>query len=429
MITEINSSDLLDQHGKFTVKPVLYKNHYLPSPSNLITSLGINASTLSFIQAVERECDSTLDLSDSTKRNLGTVGVGSNSAQKIVDWTKSILNPDLLTQITLLAHNSSEFSFNKSSSISLEWLAFLEGISRSPQRKKLNINDQTLFNFINKRCRNENSLYENIINKIRDSSLEVKNLKEIWQLMKVLWANDTLVPKEKLNLISTFFDDSDITDESLAEDNQELFHASIYLEYDFYLEAIAHFEVGVLMYFKRIIEIPNIQECGFVLLPAIKAYSLSAEDTEYSSIGSCFGGLLSVLKEMLSRSDEVNNESKNSGWRKLATFIDIETDSSCESLPQRQYETIKHWRKGKDTPSPKAQRSFIAQFLNHLGKKGNDLYGCIVRISLLIDKLERELLENSENRVLTEIHIKKVLSRYPIYYKKCLEENLKKSAP
>jgi len=311
MNTEINVPDLLDQNGKFTVKPVTYKNPYLPSPSNFITSFNINVSTLSAIQAVEREYDSTLDLSDSTKRYLGTVGVGSNSAQKIVDWTKSILNPDLLTQITLLAHNFSELDFNKSSSISLEWLAILEGISRSNQRPELNINDQTLFNFINKRCRNENFLCENIVNKIRDSSIDVKNLKDIWRPMKELWANDTLVPKEELDLISAFFDDGDITNESSAEDNQELFHASIYLEYDFYLEAIAHFEVGVLMFFKRFIDIPDIQKCGFVLLPAIKAYSQSAEDTKYSSIGSCFGGLLSVLKGMISRSDEVNNESKN----------------------------------------------------------------------------------------------------------------------
>ncbi len=209
-----------------------------------------------------------------------------------------------------------------------------------------------------------------------------------------------------------------------SNDQQIITHAFIYLEYDFYLEAIAHVEVGFLLLLKKHKAITNINTCQWFLSKAINAYALSLSHPKYNSVGTCFGGILHVMKDDTAFKTMAKDENTEGGWRKLATFIEIDQKGSSEALNQKQYEQIKRWRKGKDIPSIEARRTFINRYLKYIGRSGSEMLELCFRILLMLDKVERELLATAQDKAATKDQIRKVLARYPVYHRKCLDQEL-----
>jgi hypothetical protein len=192
-----------------------------------------------------------------------------------------------------------------------------------------------------------------------------------------------------------------------------------YLCFDFYLQAITHYEVGCRMYYgKNKEKLEN--ELGMIT-KAIYAYATD------DAISTCFDGMLTELKEV---SSELVGETS---YRKLASFIEIEEVQPSEygeSLADKQYNQLKDWRNGENLPSGKKLITFLQNLDNYADTSSDFVTFLMCRITMGMDKLVNEVLAQSKrdncNQADVEKILKNVLAAMPEYYKANLKKQLDK---
>ena len=364
-----------------------------------------------------------LNLSKSTLRNIDTKGVGVRSTEKIISFIQSLPK----TEKKLIPHKIGFGILRRLAvrSNSVQWLPLLEvcetidGVPTGMTKPAIN--------FLHARCDHDYKTLCSARIKIKTDQIGIENQQSLWEIQENLWTDYSLVPIDQLQIIRP---------NNSHLDNERISQASLYLEYDFYLQLVASIEVGILLQTKALANQLNVSfdTHGYrsFIYQGLKIYAQSTDTSP--PITSCFGGLLSVLKDDLYEHD--SKKTTNSDWRKLARFIEINEPSpnnSSESLQDRQYKQLKRWRSGQDIPSKDTFERFTEQYLEYIQKRNDQRLSFCFLIMVMLDNLEIEILDRNKREhpdldpVSLKKQIRKVLSGYPRYYDTCLERELQRA--
>jgi hypothetical protein len=435
MSSKINVSDLLNENGKVTFKPISKKNLYLPPITSVLIDLGFKASLQNLAQYASDEFNKPTSLSKSSIRNISEKGISVKSANKLVAWFRGIIPTSFEKALIKRATSFKLMRVAMSGSTSSEWYPFIHGQELSLKKEGLSDLFKPLFNFLKVRCETESFILRSARRDIKSGKLDPNDLKMTWERYITAWSLHSLVPKEQLDSMTSFIGEARDASDIKEKDETPAVLPIIYLTYDFYLDFIAHYEVSFLMYMNTYVKkVPDLESKKWILTKSIENYvaPLEAANSEASSSDShntrsprtLFGSMLKVLKDEMEELTSNENQGSNDGWRKLASFIEIETKDSLEPLAQRQYDQLKQWRKGKDIPSFKNLSAFIINYLKYVGKSGSEEVEMCFRIMLMLDRIESRMLATVKDKSAAKDHIKTVLAQYSSYYHACLDQEL-----
>lgn len=435
MSREIDASEFLDENGKVTFKPINYNNHYLPPITSVMSDLGFKANFTNFVEYTSNEFDKPINLSSSSIRNISSKGISAKYGQKLLTWFKEIASTSIDTAGLKKAATLKSLRIALTRSTSSEWYPFIQGLEIPRKDSDLSDVYKPLFNFLKARSEADASHIRSLRRDTKSKKVDIDDLSMIFNRYMEIWTKHSKVPKDQLDSFTSFVGESRNTSDIEAKDEATAILPLMYLTYDFYLEFIAHYEVSMLMFINNHVkEIPDLESKKWILTKAIENYvsPLEAANNEASSSDShnthaprtLFGSMLQVLKDEMGELKSNENKGSNDGWYKLASFIEIETKDSLEPLVQRQYDQLKQWRKGKDTPSFKSLNAFISNYLKYVGKSGNEEVEMCFRIMLMLDRLESRTLASVKDKPAAKDHIKTVLAQYSFYYHACLDQEL-----
>lgn len=438
------NGDILDNFYEDLVSSLEDQNkvqlHILDSPSLYLPSLGkvsgLLGSTLNqkrVIDSLESYHSKPLSVSKGSRYALFKKGVSERTARKLLDWLKGIpldwkelFNKRLMVKINRSAKVNSNAS---------EWFpvinAFHMGIRQAGGNEE-GAELTQLFNFIERRCNTEVELLLGIKKDIEDGKLSRDDTSAIFNILESFWrANSRLssCSLESLANASRLFQQKE---KLTKQQTMEVFKDYAYLYFDFYLDAITHYDIGFRMVNCTDTQLRN--DLG-ILTRSIFAY------TQENDIETCFAALLEEFKT------NITKEVGDIGYRKLASFIEIKESAPSEfgeSKADKQYKQLKDWRKGRNLPSNEKLSTFLENlseyFLTNL--EIPDEYIQIgtgpstfemSRMVIGVDKLRGELLKACEKDKLprddVEIVIKKVLSNIPDYYRVNLKRELENREP
>jgi hypothetical protein len=417
---ELNSS--ADANNKVKIIEFKSPSFYLPTLANVNKFLGFPSTQKQLIDLVETTYEMPLEVSCTSKYSLFGEGVGLRTISKIITWCKKLPIPFEAMMTKRLMVKIERCS--KAGSNAGHWLSAMQSFEAGFKRSSPTTDHEfmPLFKFLEQRCNTEVDLLVKLKQKINVGELDATNIVEAWEAQQPLWENNPFIPT---NIVGTFAEIAleHSQKKSLTEQQTLSFIESYcYLCFDFYLEAITHYEVGCRMYYgKNKEKLEN--ELGMIT-KAIYAYA--TDDT----ITTCFGGMLTELKDVAT---ELVGETS---YRKLASFIEIEEDKSIacgESLADKQYGQLKDWRNGENLPSGKKLITFLQNLDDYADTSSDFVTFLMCRITMGIDKLIDEVLVQSQrdncNQQDVEIIIKKVLSGIPAYYRTNLAVQLNRKEP
>lgn len=420
--------------GRLSLKQNIPNVLFVPSLTPVLQHLGFNPTFENIAKLVGQKYNTPLKLSPSSQRNLDHVGIGVNSVIKILAWLKSLPKKALVAPIIRMAFNFTRLRAQVSGSTSSEWLPFLHGLKLGNNGKGLTIkrNDQTfnaenslLLKFIEERCKVQDQHIKAARLDIKHQSFNPTDLNEAWLRYRNLWDQHSLVPKEQIDRIEKIASKNLASEEEKVADIKDINLTSLYLEYDFFLEAIALIETDLFLLQKNHADITTYNPWQGLLGRSIETYASSQHKQEISSVKCCLGGLLSNLIEMKNDKDD----SEEAGWRWLSSHIPLSESDSAEPLTDRQYNTIKGWRNGtnKDRPSYKTFKVFAKNFINHYDDKPaqGDILLPYFFILIMFDRMESSILKRTpdEDKKATKEKIQEILSHYPRYYQECLKRH------
>ncbi|MFQ3171645.1 MAG: hypothetical protein ACI9DG_001681 [Oleispira sp.] len=418
----------IEKYGKLSLKKKIPKSHFLPSLTVVMTDLGFIPSSLNVTKFIEKEHNTSLDLSVTSRRNIDHGGISLRSINKIISWIRNI-NPALLKEMST---SLSLLRIQMTGSTASEWMPTLIGARWALAKQNIEHDFPLLENYIVDRCRIQDQFIRNARRSIKNKSFNIDNKKEIWANFRTLWDQNTRVPKTQLDIVSRILSLHDPKSDNSSFNTPEIELPVLYLEYDFYLEAIPLFEIELLTLLSKKIELLPATPWVSRISQAIAAYSLNEESENTKSIDCCFGGLLHILKTNIPIQSEGYVKIENIGWRKLSSFIDINEQGSSEDLTDRQYNIIKDWRKGRVRPSNIAFKKFMSNYLNEFNHSENGIFELYFPIFIMLDKISERSLEefkNGEHHQAAKEKIKEILNQYPVYYQECLNRVKKKAKP
>lgn len=420
--------DLLDKYGKFSLKFSPTNHIYLPSLSSIANKLGISTKFIDISKFVEKKHGENLSISKSSKYHVSDKSVSINITRKIAEWYQKS-RPESRQKVIAFNTALSKIPtpvlslgvrIHDIDPVPIEWIVAICGISAQMKKHQELEVYNLLLNFILLRIE---SYCEYLLSSVEVDSIQITNINDIsvdTLLDYELWTQHSQTPAAQLDLISYILKDRHKSSDLANFKIQSLHLASLYKTFDFHLHFIAHYEVCLL---NIMIDTPPSKS---ILARSIKEYSTYSDPIENKFKRTLFGAMLKVLTEELSAGEKINN---SDGWKKLASFIDIKSKGSVEPLNNRQYEQIKDWRIGKNLPSQDKLEVFIDNYLKHVDRLDKITITHYFKLINLLEEQGAEALSTSGAEDATRIEIKKVLSRYPIYYKKCLEDNLKNQSP
>ncbi|MBB1398085.1 hypothetical protein [Pseudoalteromonas sp. SG44-8] len=409
-----------DENNKVKMTDFKSPSFYLPPISKVYALLGFITNQKQLIDLLESTYDTQLNVSRTNKYAFFKQGVGLRTVSKIIGWLKVIPFP-----FEQLANKKVMVKVNraiKTGSNAASWFAGVNSFQVGFKRSGQTDHEFTfLFNFIEQRCNTEVAFLLDIKKEVKAGKLSSSDIVTAWKAQYPLWENNPYIPS---NVIEGFVEILVLHQQgSKLNEEQTLsfIESYIYLHFDFFLEAITHYEVGCRIYYgKNKDRIEN--ELGMIT-KAIYAYATQDE------VKSGFAGLLKEFKDFLSETIE------ETGYRKLATFIELEGSENNdfgESVEDKQYNQLKDWRNGVNLPSNKK----LMAFLNNLDKFAGASSGYVTfdmcKVTMGVDKLVNELLLQTQkencNQASVELIIKKVLANVPSYYKTNLRARLENNS-
>jgi hypothetical protein len=405
-----------DGNNKVKMTDFKSPSFYLPPISEVYALLGFITNQKQLIDLLENTYDTQLNVSRTNKYAFFKQGVGLRTVSKIIGWLKLIPFPfeQLASKKVMVKVNRAI----KAGSNAASWCAGVNSFQVGFKRSGQTDHEFTfLFNFIEQRCNTEVDLLLNIKEDVKAGKLSSGDIAAAWKAQYPLWENNPYIPS---NIIKDFVELLVLHQQGKKlneEQTLSFIESYIYLYFDFFLEAVIHYEVGCRIYYgKSKDKIKN--ELGMIT-KAIYAYATQDE------VKSCFAGLLKEFKDFLSETIE------ETGYRKLATFIELEgseNNNSGESVVNKQYNQLKDWRNGVNLPSNEKLMAFLSNLDKFAGASSGYVTFDMCKVTMGVDKLVNELLVQTQkencNQAEVELIIKKVLANIPSYYKANLEAGL-----
>ncbi|MEN8619619.1 hypothetical protein [Shewanella baltica] len=388
--------------GKFIFKTMNFESIFLPSPADVCRLLGLPDNIVKMIPALEEHYAQPLNVSRSSLAEITRSGVGMPTMNKLSNWMKKLPIPmkRLIHMPTML---KTYRAMRVGSNAGL-WYSASNGFSLASNDSEL----ISLFDFISMRAEADYKMVKGIKHLVRKGVIDKNDSNEVWQALLTTWQKCSLVPAEQLACYSLYAaspDDPILTNEL---EGTAVLKAVFHLVFDFYFSAIAHFEVGISLYYMRCGAKDVSEQHRSLFSSAIHTFSIAIADERCS----CFGAMLNELRTILAKKELV------SGWRALASYIDIEeSGQSMETLADKQYRQLKDWRNGMNMPSAHKLRQFASNFVRELGGGEVDVNLVLdyLRIANGIDTLVARFLEQGKDERVIAI-IAEVLTEYPRYF-------------
>lgn len=412
----------VDANNKVKINEFKSPSFYLPKLASVSEFLGFPSTQKQLINLLETTYDTPLDISRSSKYGLFGKGVGLKTVSKIIAWCKKLPLPfeTMMTKKLIVKIERS----TRAGSNAGHWYSAMQNFESGYKFAGGSGEDEftALLEFLEQRCNTEVDLMLALKQKVKAGKLKSTDLAEAWKAQQPLWENNPFVPVNVTdNLVHIALLHSQ--QKPLTEQQTLTFVESYcYLCFDFYLDAITHYEVGCRMHYgKNKEKLEN--ELG-IITKAIYAYATD------DSISTCFDGMLTELKGVAS---ELVSETS---YRKLASFIDIAEDEDSDSgelLTDKQYKQLKDWRNGENLPSGKKLITFLQNLDDYANTSSGFVSFLMCRITMGVDKLVNEVLVQSKrdncNQADVKVIIKQVLATTPDYYNANLKKQLNKRGP
>lgn len=398
-----------DENNKVKFIQQVSPSFYLPPVSKVFALVGFIKNQKQLFEYFETSYRTPLKLSESSRYDLFNKGVGLRSISKIVDWLKLIPFPleKLLNKRLLVKTRRSDQAGSNAS----EWYSALNGYKCSSfYHSEVNESEYDLLvNFIEQRCNTEVAFLLNIKKEVKAGKLKSDDVEAAWNALHPLWEHNPHIPKGTIKELANLALLHSQKKKLSEEQKLTFLEGYFYLIFDFYLEAITHYEIGY-----RLALGANMDKVKNEIGMISGAIYLYATD---ENIKTCFAGMLKMLKDTLSKlMGEVS-------YRKLASFIEIEkvdSEQPDDPLESRHYNQLKDWRKGINLPSNKKLTAFISNLNLYAEESSNDLIFDMCKVVMAVDKLIAEKLTEAKNETATqkeiEVIIKKVLANIPSYY-------------
>ena len=412
--------DSADKQNKVKIEDYKSPSFYLPPISKVFALLDFVTNQKQLIDLFESSFDKPLNISRTNKYAFFKQGVGLRTVSKIVNWLKVIPFPwkDLTNKRAMV-------KFERSIRVGSNAAGWFSGVnSFQVIFKRFGKTDHEftpLFNFIEQRCNTEVDLLLRIKEEVKAGKLTSDDTAAAWQAQQPLWVDNHHIPQDVMNNFIELMLKHQQGEKLTEQQTLSFIECYLYLCFDFYLEAITHFEIGCRMSYGT--DQDKIKNDLGMITKAINAYAIQDD------IKTCFGGLLKEFKDVLSESVS------DTSYRKLASFIEInEVESSefGESKEDKQYKQLKDWRNGKNLPSGKKLTVFLENLDEYAETNSGFVTFDMCRITMGVDKLVNELVRQTKKenckQADVEVVIKKVLSNIPNYYRANLKTELEKKS-
>ncbi|MBQ4852774.1 hypothetical protein [Pseudoalteromonas sp. MMG012] len=421
-ITDKFHKDLIgsvDQQNKVKISDIKSMSFYLPPIIKVQELLGVISNQKQLIDLLESYFEKPLKISTTNKYAIFKQGVGLRTVNKIMSWVKEIPFPwEKLASKKVMTR---VIKSNRAGSNAGAWLSTISGFRVSYHSEKKD-EFTPLFNFIEKRCSTEDDLILRVQKDVEAGKLKPNDIAAVWAAQQSLWVKNPYIPHDISENIIELMLKHQQRGKLTQQQTLDFIECYLYLFYDFYLEAITHFEIGCRMRYGT--DQDKIENDLGMITKAINAYATQDD------IRTCFAGILKEFRDALS---QLGSETS---FRKLASFIEIneaEPGEFGESKEDKQYKQLKDWRNGKNLPSNKKLKAFLRNIDEYAEKKSGSLTFEMCKIAMGIDRLVRELLGQAQKenckQVDVEIVIKKVLSNIPNYYRVNLKAELERREP
>lgn len=386
--------------GKYIFKSINFDSVFLPSPADVCQLLGFPDNVVKMLPELENYYEQTLNVSRSSRAEMTRNGVAKPTIEKVSNWLgllpipiKRLINtPNMLKTRRALAVGSNAGL----------WYSVSSGFRLAGHDSEL----MTLFDFIDVRAEADYQMVKDIKHQIRDRVIDKDDSNAVWQAQLATWQKHSLVPDELLSSFSLYSNSVDKLVFKTEQDATAFFKAVLSLVFDFYFSAIAHYELGLSLYYMRCGAKDANEPHRSLFSPVINTYA--------NEKCTCFSAMLNQLRVILE-----NNELPSS-WRALAAYIDIEESGECaETRNDKQYRQLKDWRNGNNMPSATKLRQFVANYMSALG--GNDVDSIVnyLRIASGIDRLvlkgDKHIEDGNTLSVPTYVFTE-VLEQYPRYF-------------
>ncbi|OBT08057.1 hypothetical protein A9267_10040 [Shewanella sp. UCD-FRSSP16_17] len=395
--------------GKYLFESIDFDSLFLPSTQSVAQLLGLPDNAAKTIPFFEKHYGEPLNVSRSSRAEMTGKGVAKPTFKKLINWLTLLAIPvNKLVYMPVMLKTNRAIKVGSNAGL---WYSASHGLRLS---LVFNRNDNelvTVFDLIDSRAEADYLMLKSLKNQVKEKRIEKDNAFAIWQAQLQTWTEHSLVPVEQLACLSSFSQSPSYPHFYSEEYGIEVVKAVYYLTFDFYLSAIAHYELGISLYYIRCGIKDASEPHNSIIASAINTYVVSDERC------TCFGAMLNELRTMLAKKE------LDSSWRALAAYIDIEESGECiEATKDKQYRQLKDWRNGKNMPSANKLKQFVSNFMNALGGDDIETILALLRIANGIDALVEKLLRQAKDKKVLLI-IAEVLSDYPRYF-----EHYKQSA-
>ncbi|MAY43509.1 MULTISPECIES: hypothetical protein [unclassified Neptuniibacter] len=318
---------------------------YLPPAEDFFELLNLKVSPFHLLSDIAAEADEKLPVGRNQLYNIVKDGISHKIKNKLLSYLSHVV-PELTLNFKFsIGLFKKLYESNKFGANAGAWLSMLTGFNRSRSSDQLDL----LVQFIEERSHAELGLCKQA-NRVRKQGLTGH---EQALFISGFLSDHSLVPKEVLN---DYCDQVARNDSGLEFDQLAVIKFLLFTWSDFYLSAIASYEIGTRNYMQRL---------GLVVeWDADTSIQKSMPDllNEDTKRNSAFNNLLELTKALLGKGEEHS-------WREFSRMIPIhgQTEEKSDnydstSFTDKQYKTLRRWRAGKDLPSRKLLSQFISSF-------------------------------------------------------------------
>ncbi|MEZ8185575.1 hypothetical protein ACED29_07090 [Shewanella sp. 5S214] len=408
------------QVGKpFVLGSGFENNLFLPTINTTMKMLGVSNPLLTGIAASEDIYALPLDIKRSSRHKLTSTGVGFPSSKKFIAWLSKVLDQTFSAESVISESTMSEaFQVNSNANAWYSVINHSEDLCEASRGESMT-QFKPLLRFLMARCEDDIVMQQQVNKTLLSKEFDNENLACRLSLQDTLWlTHSNLDNTVWLKFTALLIENAT----SKLKDKQQILEVAKYmvsLQLDFYLEAIAHYEVGCMLTMHA--DKSELTKPNGVLTRGLLFYA-------NGKVKNCFDGFLHELKRAYTiKLGKVS-------WRQLARYIEIDEDENAASgysLEEKQYARLKKWRNGDGAISNAKLQSF---FVNLVGTEELDFLVMIcsyARISLGLDKLLTQLKAQHKDKAFSDddfdVVCRKVLAQYSSYYLRCIEAELSKT--
>lgn len=389
-----------NSNGKYSFTLKHYNSYFLPSIADVTSLLGLPDNPIKMIPLFESLYDSPLNVGRSSRHQITKKGVAKPTRDKLVSWFNRLPIPanKLIHMPTML---KTYRAMRVSSNAGL-WLSSMHGLKLSSHDNEFKV----LNDFINERSEADFQMLKSIKKKIKSKKVAKDDIDALWQEQLSTWEKHSLVPSEQLNYYTSFAKSPNALVFEQEQNKLKLLESAYHLIFDFYLSAIASYEVGLVLYEKRHYYDIDVANYHGLFSSVVETWVSAAEEH------TCFEAVLLELRKIL------GDDTKPMAWRELSSFIPINNAaqiSENETLKDRQYGLLKDWRKNQNMPSDTKFREFVESAFRTQGNVYIEPILIYFRIAKGLDSIVTKQLHKVEDKACIPI-LKKVISNYPLYF-------------